>query len=96
VRIAHLLCELWTRLEVIGRTRGGAYELPLTQTYLADAMGLSLVHTNRNLQRLRRDGLITFHDHEVVVLDWQRLQAAAEFDRGYLQLSPEQSICLAT
>jgi CRP-like cAMP-binding protein len=91
-RIAHLLCEVWTRLEAIGRTRGGAYEFPLTQTHLADAMGLSLVHVNRTLQSLRRDGLITFRAHEVVVLDWQRLREAAEFDPGYLQLSPEQSI----
>ena len=55
-------------------------------------MGLSLVHVNRTLQSLRRDGLITFRAHEVVVLDWQRLREAAEFDPGYLQLSPEQSI----
>ena len=91
-RIAHLLCEVRTRLEAIGRTRDGAYELPLTQTHLADAMGLSLVHVNRTLQSLRRDGLITLRTNEVVVLDWQRLQTAAEFDPGYLQLSPEQSI----
>ena len=58
-------------------------------------MGLSLVHVNRTLQSLRRDGLITFRTNEVVVLDWQRLQAAAEFDPGYLQLSPEQSISSA-
>jgi CRP-like cAMP-binding protein len=95
-RVAHLLCEVWARLEVIGRTQGEAYELPLTQTHLADAMGLSLVHINRTVQRLRRDGLITFHDHEVVVLDWQRLQTVAEFDRSYLQLSPEQFVSPAT
>src|SRR5262245_37060196 len=91
-RIAHLLCEIWTRLEAIGRTRRGTYELPLTQTHLADAMGLSLVHVNRTLKSFRRDGLITFQDREVVVLDWQRLQATAEFDPGYLQLSPEQPL----
>src|SRR5262249_7765652 len=94
-RIAHLLCEVWTRLEVIGHTRGGAYELPLTQTHLADAMGLSLVHVNRTLQSLRGDGLITFHDHEVVVLDWRRLQAAADFNPSYLQLDAEPSIAPA-
>jgi len=95
-RVAHLLCEVWARLEVIGRTQGRAYELPLTQTHLADAMGLSLVHVNRTVQRLRRDGLITFHDYEVVVLDWQRLQTVAEFDRSYLQVSPEQFVSPAT
>jgi hypothetical protein len=55
-------------------------------------MGLSLVHTNRTMQSLRRDGLIAFQDHEVVVLDWQRLQAAAEFDPIYLQVGPGQRI----
>jgi len=91
-RIAHLLCEIWTRLDAIGRTRGRTYELPVTQTHLADALGLSLVHVNRTLQRLRHEGLITFHADEVAVLDWERLREAAEFDSSYLQLSPAPAI----
>jgi CRP-like cAMP-binding protein len=91
-RIAHLLCEIWTRLEAIGRTKAGSYELPVTQAHVADAMGISLVHVNRSLKRLRQDGLITFRANQVTVLDWGRLQDVAEFDPGYLQLRPDPSI----
>jgi CRP-like cAMP-binding protein len=86
-RIAHLICEVGARLEVIGRLHGGNYDLPVTQSHLADAMGLSLVHVNRTLKQLRDDGLLSFRGHEVTVVDWERLRAAAEFDPGYLQLS---------
>src|SRR5262245_30459767 len=90
-RVAHMLCEICARLEVIGRRHGNAYSLPMTQTDLGDALGLSLVHVNRTLKRLREDGLITFHNH-VVVLDWQGLCGAADFDPSYLQLGPEQRV----
>jgi CRP-like cAMP-binding protein len=91
-RIAHLLCELWTRLDAIGRAQVATYELPITQYDLADAMGLSLVHVNKSLKRLREDGLITFRASEVRVHDWDRLRGVAGFDPGYLQLRPEPSI----
>jgi len=86
-RIAHLLCEIWSRLQAVGLTNGDAYELPVTQTDIGDAMGLSVVHVNRTLQQLRADGLISFRSNVVMVLDWPRLQAAAEFDPAYLQLN---------
>jgi CRP-like cAMP-binding protein len=91
-RIAHLLCEVWTRLDAIGRAQVATYELPITQSDLADAMGLSLVHVNRSLKRLREDGLITFRVNEVRVHDWERLRSVAEFDPAYLQLRPEPSV----
>jgi len=87
-RIAHLLCEQWIRLEVIGMTRDGTFELPITQTDLADATGLSLVHVNRTLQKIRADGLITFRHNLVTVLDPQRLQAVAQFNPTYLAAAP--------
>jgi CRP-like cAMP-binding protein len=83
-RIAHLLCELSTRLQTIGMTNGSSCELPLTQTDIGDAMGLSTVHVNRILQELRADELITFRTNLLVVHDWSRLKTAAEFDSSYL------------
>ena len=91
-RIAHLLCEIWIRLQAIGRAQSATYELPITQSDLADAMGLSLVHVNKSLKRLREDGLITFRTNEVRVHDWERLRSVAEFDPAYLQLRPDPSI----
>jgi CRP-like cAMP-binding protein len=83
-RIAHLLCEVWCRLEAVGLTHGGSYEMPVTQTDIGDAMGLSTVHVNRTLHQLRVDGLITLRSNVVGVLDWKRLQIVGEFDPSYL------------
>jgi CRP-like cAMP-binding protein len=83
-RIAHLLCELSTRLEVVSPTKTNSWTLPMSQTDIGDAMGLSTVHVNRTLQQLRAEGLIRLHSHVLEVRDWERLRAAAEFDPSYL------------
>lgn len=85
-RIAHLLCELDARLDVVGLTDGDRFRLPLTQVDLADATGLTPVHVNRMLKKLRDDGVATFRGGEVLVRDRASLQRLAEFDPGYLYL----------
>ncbi|GEO19324.1 Crp/Fnr family transcriptional regulator [Microvirga aerophila] len=96
-RVAHLLCELLLRLETVGLTNGDTYELPITQAELADTVGLTAVHVNRVLQRLRGDGLITLKGKNLVILDVARLKALSGFNPNYLHLSdqnglPEQSV----
>ena len=88
-RVAHLLCELYVRLRSVGLTNGRAYELPITQTELGDALGISTVHVNRTLQDLRGEGLITLRAGSLTVQDWERLKAAGEFDPAYLHLRKE-------
>jgi CRP-like cAMP-binding protein len=91
-RLAHLLCEMSTRLQAVGRTHDEAsFEWPMTQAEVADAMGLSSVHVNRVLCQLRSDGLIVTNDNTIKVLDWQRLQEAGEFTPDYLFVSSGNS-----
>jgi CRP-like cAMP-binding protein len=85
-RIAHLLCELYVRLEVVGQVDGRSYTLPLTQLDLADATGLTSVHVNRMLRELRDAQIVTFRSNVVEIHDLARLEQAAEFDRAYLFL----------
>jgi CRP-like cAMP-binding protein len=85
-RVAHLLCELVVRLRVIGLADKLVFELPVTQTELADATGLSTVHVNRTLQSLRKQKLIHWKDSQLEVLDWAGLQHAGDFDPSYLHL----------
>lgn len=85
-RIGHLFCELNLRLEVVGLAKGGRYLLPLTQTDIADATGLTAVHVNRMLKQLRDQQLLTFRNGEVIIHEWDRLQRVAEFSSGYLYL----------
>lgn len=89
-RVAHLLCELLVRLQSIGLTDGGAYEFPLTQTEIGETMGLSTVHMNRVIQRLRADKLITMNRKGVVILDVPRLKAFSGFNPNYLHLAADE------
>jgi len=92
-RIAHLLCELVTRMHTAGLAKDYTCDLPITQTELADATGLSTVHVNRTLQELRGKGLIELQNGTFLALDWARLKEAAGFDPAYLhQLAPGLAI----
>ena len=86
-RVAHVLCELYTRLADVGLAQKGQFELGLTQMHMADVLGLSAVHVNRVAQLLRRRGLITWDRRGgIEILDWDTLAELAEFDPAYLQL----------
>ena len=91
-RVAHLLCELLLRLRTVGLANGDSYELPITQTELADTVGLTNVHVNRVLQRLRGDGLITLTGKHLVILDVERLNAFSGFTPNYLHLAAPNGV----
>lgn len=86
-RAAHLFYELHMRLSVagVGSDEAG-FDFPMTQTDLSDALGLSVVHVNRVLQRLREDGLIVLRRGRLVIPDPAALAEAADFDASYLHL----------
>lgn len=87
--LAHLVCEMYLRLDVVGLTQGLAFELPLTQSVIGDVLGLSTVHVNRLIAELRAEGLVSWSSFQVEILDWDRLTAVAEFDATYLRLHRE-------
>ena len=88
-RLAHLLIELYLRLEAVGRAHDCRCDFPLTQQDLADATGLTSVHVNRTLQELRRDRLIELERKQLHILDLERLKDAAMFNPNYLHLDLE-------
>jgi CRP-like cAMP-binding protein len=88
-RLAHLICELYVRLKVIGQADDTDFVLPITQVELADALGISSVHVNRVLQDMRDQELIVWKGPRIHIVDWQRLSKAAEFDPRYLHLERE-------
>ncbi len=83
-RMAHFLLELGARLALVGMGSKAGYACPLTQYHLADALGLSAVHVNRVLRKLREDALVTFRDGQVTFDNYDGLVALAEFDPAYL------------
>lgn len=88
-RMAHLMCEIFLRLQAVGQTDGHSCDLPLTQAGLADAMGLSVVHVNRTLQELRSSRLIVLKGRTLTIPDLPALQDAAQFNPNYLHLDAE-------
>ena len=84
---AHVLCELLVRLQAVGRARDDSYAFPLTQEEFGDALGLSIVHTNRSLQHLRQEGLIQLKGGMLIIPDVDRLKAFAGFNPNYLHLT---------
>ena len=86
-KLCHLFCEMAVRLEAIGGINDdGSFELPVNQVTLADTLGLTPVHINRTLQRLRNEGLIRLCHRRLAILDRERLATIAGFDGAYLQL----------
>jgi CRP-like cAMP-binding protein len=85
-RVAHLICELFMRLDMVGLADGNSFALPVTQMDLADAAGLSTVHLNRTLQELRASGLITLKERHLNIHDMQALSQLAMFNPNYLHV----------
>ncbi len=78
-RVAHLLLELYERARLLGDADGGRFSLPLTQEVLADALGLSVVHVNRVLQQLRRDGYVELRTGQARLLNLSALTRLCDF-----------------
>lgn len=85
-RIAHLLYEMLVRYRMVGLSRNNSFRLPITQTDLADATGLTPVHANRMLQALRADRVIEWKGEIVTILAPERLKQIAGFNANYLHL----------
>ncbi|HEX2257132.1 MAG TPA: Crp/Fnr family transcriptional regulator [Afifellaceae bacterium] len=85
-QLAHFLCELLLRLQAVGRASETSYEFPVTQEDLGDTLGLSTVHVNRTLQKLRDDGLITLRGKALTIPDPDALKRFAGFNPNYLHL----------
>jgi CRP-like cAMP-binding protein len=87
-RLAHLLVELHRRLEAIGHTKDGEFDLPVTQADLADCLGLSTVHINRVLQFLRKEGFLTADRSDFRLVEPKKMEDLAGFDATYLHRQP--------
>jgi CRP-like cAMP-binding protein len=85
-RLAHLFCELYLRLEIVGMAKNGQYHLPVTQAHLSECLGISPVHFNRTLQKLRGEGNVEFSRGIVKIYDFEALKHTAVFDPAYLYL----------
>ena len=90
-KLSHLFCEMSVRMKAIGRIHvDGSFELPTNQVTLADTIGLTPVHINRTLQRLRTAGLIRLCQRRLTIIDPERLALIAGFNGNYLRIGHPQ------
>jgi CRP-like cAMP-binding protein len=83
-RVAHLICEITVRLQMVGLLPDGPLTVPWTQSDIADLCGISPVHANRVLMALRRSAVIDLEAKRLQVRDWSRLAAIAAFSDAFL------------
>jgi len=79
-RIGYLLLHLFNRCKALDIARGSSFDLPITQTHIADALGLSLVHTNKTLRSLMNLKLINWEVGAVEIYDEAGLRALSKYD----------------
>jgi len=71
--LAWAFVTLYERGSQTGLVRDGKMPFPVRQQDLADALGLSLVHTNKTLARLRSEGLVRWAQGILELPDLQKL-----------------------
>ncbi len=79
-RMAHLLWELYVRHAMVEKVDQDGFRLPLTQSDLADALGLSTVYVNKTITRLRASGIIQTDRRQIRVVEPGELRTIAGFD----------------
>ena len=87
-RVAMLLMHLYRRMERLGLAGTGWIEFPINQQHIADALGLSLVHTNKTLRRLQQLGLHDIEDGRLRLLNPKALVRLADYYDAPLRKAP--------
>jgi len=77
-RVAALIVSLYKRAKLLGLVDpGDSFDFPPTQQHIADALGLSLVHTNKTLAKLRRMGMFKSTNGTLTLVNPRVLQRVA-------------------
>ncbi|MGB3246201.1 MAG: Crp/Fnr family transcriptional regulator [Sulfitobacter sp.] len=79
-RVAWAMVRLFIHLSALDLRNDNAVPLPYRQQDLADALGLSLVHTNKILSSFRRKGLAIWKESKLTIPDLAKLADLASLD----------------
>jgi CRP/FNR family transcriptional regulator, anaerobic regulatory protein len=77
-RICVMLLDMYQRLRRQGLISRMTFNLPLTQEQMADHLGLTLVHVNRTLRRLREERIVLVDRQVVIIMDLERMRDVAQ------------------
>jgi CRP-like cAMP-binding protein len=87
-RMAWALAKIYRRARALDLGQGQSCPMPWRQVDLADALGLSLVHTNKTLARLRERQIASWSNGTLTVLDAGALAELAEMDLDDVEQRP--------
>jgi CRP-like cAMP-binding protein len=87
-RVAFVLLHLFLRAEQVRLASKNQTQFPFTQRHLADALGMSLVHTNKTLRRLIASKAVRWKNRAFEILDRDTLIAIAGYQMNDLQPRP--------
>lgn len=73
-RVAYLLWYLFDKARDVGLVKDDKLDLPMRQAHLADTLGLSLVHTNKTLQKLREKRSIVLQEGSLRIVNEDALK----------------------
>ena len=79
-RIARAFARLYNRGAELGLLKGNKMRLPYRQQDMADALGLSLVHTNKTLRRLREQNVANWNGGHLEIRNYDKLCEIANLD----------------
>jgi CRP-like cAMP-binding protein len=82
--LAHLACELFLRLKMVGLAENNLCRFPLTQSDVADALGMTQPHVSRTVKELNATGLVTIQRGTLKVQNLNGLKKLAVFNPNYL------------
>lgn len=79
-RVAWAMVRLFLHLSALDLRENASVPLPYRQQDMADALGLSLVHTNKILSSFRRKGLLGWKEGLLTIPDLTKLAVIASLD----------------
>lgn len=81
-KIAWSLHRFFCRARGLKLVKNNSCPLPYRQQDLADALGLSLVHTNKTLAKLKADRIVTWSNGVLTVINEDALKALSGIDES--------------
>lgn len=87
-RIANFILELNRRQNIADGDRDDFVPLPVPQAFLADALGLSVVHISRSLTSLKARDLVKTSRRGIEIIDRDSLVELAEYDPVLFEPKP--------
>lgn len=79
-RISWGMLRFFTRCQALGLTTDMRCPFPYRQQDIADALGLSLVHTNKTLTKLRNRQILALENGHLSIRDTEAITELAQMD----------------